>query len=841
MNQQTYLSALAGLLHDIGKFMLRAGEGGTRTWDETAEQDFKYKHALLSSDFAEKFIPDLWRVAVKNPVANHHRPQSRDDLAVTLADRLSAGERDDATPSKPGEQAYQQLLSIFCSVQADGITSPQELYLPLTVLKMERSTLFPAHTWPERQVKDAYQGLWEELQQAAAQLRNAHDDDGDLPAFLETMLLLLQRYLWCSPSAYWRTRPDVSLYDHCRMTAALAAVFASSELDEARLKVLIDQREISDELALLVGGDISGIQDFIYTISSRGAASALRGRSFYLQLLTEAIIRYILNEFELPITNLIYAGGGKFYILARPSDAARIPAIQQHISRILLQHHRGELYVALAEKSLTGRDFYQGRISEAWAELDNRLQGVKLKRFSELDAEDLRWLFEAHGDGGNEDRQCQVCGQEHIDAKADDNVRKCPPCLSYETLGEKLRSARFLLLQSIESASVDIKASPGNWQQSLAAFGLHADVSAQEDELVKRGERVCVVLALKDDALDGLYPQAKKAVGRRFLVNVTPTLNADEWRSAQNEGLSDLPRVGSTKPFHIMEWQSQGVKRLGVLRMDVDNLGGLFAEGLAGKATLSRVASLSFAVSLFFDGWVEQLAVQQESSPEGWDERLYSIYSGGDDLFFVGAWDAIAEFARRVRADLTPYAAFHPGIHASAGITLVGGKYPLYQAAGDAGTAEARAKAFHTDSRAKDAICFLNQVQPWSLFGLKECDEHEESVHGLMHLLVGMLDDRDGQRKAAPKSLLRNMSLLYAEYAEAEEKRRKAGKDVNRTGQPQPLWGPWMWRGFYMLRRMGKRTGISEIDHLADKLHDDEFRNMDWIGLAARWAELYSR
>ncbi|MDW8101235.1 MAG: hypothetical protein RML36_17335, partial [Anaerolineae bacterium] len=57
-----------------------------------------------------------------------------------------------------------------------------------------------------------------------------------------------------------------------------------------------------------------------------------------------------------------------------------------------------------------------------------------------------------------------------------------------------------------------------------------------------------------------------------------------------------------------MEVQSKGIQRLGVLRMDVDNLGKLFAEGFGENATLSRVAALSFAISLFFEGWVEVLA-----------------------------------------------------------------------------------------------------------------------------------------------------------------------------------------------------------------------------------------
>ena len=70
--------------------------------------------------------------------------------------------------------------------------------------------------------------------------------------------------------------------------------------------------------------------------------------------------------------------------------------------------------------------------------------------------------------------------------------------------------------------------------------------------------------------------------------------------------------------------------------MDVDNLGNIFADGLGKAATLSRVAALSFAISMYFEGWVGQIAEEMnvETHPERGD-TLYSIYSGGDDLFQV--------------------------------------------------------------------------------------------------------------------------------------------------------------------------------------------------------------
>ena len=848
-SERSHLFALAGLLHDIGKFALRAGEGATRTWDAEGKRDYRYKHALLTADFVERVVPAPWKTEVKLLAGNHHRPQREDDWIVTLADHLSAGERADAIDDEESRTVHpQQLLSIFSSVSAEDQRA-KDAYLPLSELRLEEKALFPGNPLPTSdKVWQAYRGLWDSFTEKAAKLRDAHAGSGNLPVYVENLLLLCQSALWCVPSAYYRSRPDISLYDHSRMTAALAALLGDGDMDAALIRRLADKPDNSAEkTALLVGGDLSGVQDFLYTITARGAASALRGRSFYLQLVTEAAARYLLRRLDLPVTNLIYSGGGNFYLLARRTDGERLLAAQQEISRLLLQHHRGELYLAVAQEPLHARDFFDGGIGDAWRRLTERFQQAKRRRFSELPSE-LAWLFAPKGDGGNQDGQCMVCGAEHpqtqrdpdaVTADAPQGVRKCLACFSYEALGDQLRSARYLTLTQIEPAPADLAAPPGAWADVLAGLGMEAALSDVYKPESLPPDSPSVMLALSDAALDVLQPAANCAVGRRLLVNVTPILTAgDINRLRYKVSAEDLPRAGKVKPFGALAAESKGIERLGVLRMDVDDLGRLFGEGLNKRATLSRVASLSFAVSLYFEGWVGELAAKRNG--EGPD-KLYSIYSGGDDLFFVGAWDEIVELAREVRADLTRYAAHHPGIHASAGIALAGGKYPLYQAAHDAGRAEDAAKSlvwWEGDvERRKNAVCFLGKALPWPRFGLDACEGHMHSAHGLVHLLTAQTAGSDGEGNGAGNALIRRLSSLYTQYAAEEEARRKAGRDVNWSGRPQALWGPWMWRAVYTLSRLKHPDAPS----LRQQLQEDEFRSMEWIGLAARWAELMVR
>ncbi|MEW6716443.1 MAG: type III-A CRISPR-associated protein Cas10/Csm1 [Chloroflexota bacterium] len=866
MEGKVLFAAIAGMLHDVGKFALRAGVEISREWDDGAKRDYKHKHALHTWDFIEAFLPTKIKEKVKTPASSHHRPASREDYVIALADRLSAGERaDDLEDDRKVHP--RQLLSIFSILQADGITPSKDnwKYWPLQALSLDEKTkstdFFPAKALSDDSVWKAYEKMWEIFREQAGVLKKAHESGGDIETYLETLLSLMQQYTWCIPSAYYQSRPDISLFDHSRMTAALAAILTDSQLSENEIKTLAENPEKSvKRVALLVGGDISGVQDFIYTITSRGATSALRGRSFYLQLLTEVVARYILSWVGLPITNLIYAGGGNFYLLARPSDLNELPKIQQAISRILYKHHQGDLYVAIAGLPLQANDFVKvenGKhvLSKKWDDLIKELQVVKQHRFAELPESDLEVLFAPQGHGGNEDIECKVCGREHPGTKVWDKppegqegVKKCPPCHRYEEeLGKDLREANYLVWDYLKRTDppkkLDAKFDTQGWRQALNDFGFDVHLLKTLTRLAQAENRR-IILALTDGALEVLTPNVSTAVGRRFLVNVTPLVIKNDVKEF-TERLDEEIKSGDIKPFDLLQLQSRGIKRLGVLRMDVDDLGKLFAEGLGSNATLSRIASLSFAVSLYFEGWVGVLA-EKRNKKNG--DRLYSIYSGGDDLFFVGSWDEIVELAREIRADLTEYAAGHPGIHASAGIVLVGGKYPLAQAAEDAAEAEIKAKrhewwdASANKTRKKDVISFLGQPIHWQRFGLNACDQGEfENAHALMHFLVKVVQQDEGNH-----SLLRLLIRLYQRYQEADEKRRVHGFDQNRSGQSQPLWGPWNWLVFYNLHRMARREE-RENKELSQKLRElaDILRNdilmMEWLGLAARWAEIFTR
>ncbi len=797
MREETITAAVAGLLHDLGKFAQRAGISPSQTWDAEAQLDYRYKHAILSGEIAENLLGRDWAEALQ-AITYHHRPEhpaaGRMARVVALADRLSSGERVPSDEAQP-----QRLLSIFGRLFSDSGEPPSEAqYLPLRPLRVDRETLFAEQSAELVDSHDQYEALWSRF---TASLALSATDHGE--GIISVLLQQLQRYTWAIPSAAWRSIPDVSLYDHSRMTAALSTCLET--LDDATNRQMLEHPDRHAEtVAVLVGGDVSGIQEFLYTITPRGATPALRGRSFYLQLLTEAVADYVLRELGLPACNLIYVGGGHFYLLAPPGADRGLLPIQRAVSRILLRHHGGDLYLALAAQPLAAADFFGGNLSTAWERMEGGLRTVKDRRFSELQEEMYALLFQPDRDEGNRERECQVCHREHADTSIHDGWAKCPMCLSFESLGDDLRHAQYLQIESVEPDARDLDAA-GRASDVLAALGRRVTLHNTLPPDARHPRPGITYYALTDDALD----QAERATGRAFprklFVSVTPEADG---RVASHD---ELARA------------SRGIDRLGILRMDVDDLGHVFREGLGRDASLSRIATLSMAMSLFFEGYVETLAGKMNGK-DGQD-RVYSIYSGGDDLFFVGAWDAMVDLARQVSSEFAAYTGRHDRIHISGGLVLVDGHYPLYRAAEEARTAEEAAK----QSPGKDSFTFLGKTVKWDTF---------DRVAELATNLSDMVSSA-----SAPRSLLRLLIRAEADYDAVMTQSTQEAARYAADGAAQGYYGPWIPRLEYALKRMAERhKGIAtELEDLSRGLREDRYRSISWIGLAARWAELLNR
>jgi len=777
-------ATLAGLLHDIGKFAQRSGQyAGTHA--EIGAQ-------LATSGGWRVWLPSFAWDDVTDAIGDHHArgepPTKRITKIIRVADRLTAGER--LRETLPGaEPAETALVPILSQVALRGPRGPDVYGFALSPLNLERSVFFPSSAPAVN--RDSYARHWSEFEKELAQLSRSGAIDSDVR--LTALTALLRKYLWCVPSATplesedELTRPDVSLYDHIKVTAALAACLEVGLRDD-ELDALYEQgTRWQQPVALLVRGDLSWIQSFIYRITRPEAtaeyehvAKRLRGRSFYVSLLGDVVAEFFLRQLGLPAANLLFAGGGRFDLLA-PAGAKTEEAVQSARGALedwLLQQFTGDLGLQIALAEVRPADL--GNMEPVYDALDARLQESK-----QLKGEWYLFQEEFHVSPRDEYHACRVCHTTPLPAPG-----ICHLCAEQAELGRVLPHASHLVF-----AQGDPGHAPGLWLRDFQQpFGVQVGILAQSEidealQVLARGSVAATFYRLND--ADFLPANAPKGLGYafRFLANAAPIA-----RQRITSGDAGPVETGDVLHFEAIASLSSGSDLVGVLKADVDRLGQIMGEGLSDqdrglRPTISRISSLSSTVEMFFAGWINELcdtvaetwAAAEASTSEGSrgvlrrreaDGAFYVMYSGGDDLLIVGPWDAILLLAERLRADWSDYGCQNPNITLSAGVVLVKPRYPVQRFAGQVNEALEAAK-----SGGRDRISVFGQVVPWT--------GDQMGYGALLDLGRDLVDDVRAGR--VPRTLVYDLGRL-----------ERQSRSVSGKGYPKPMWTP---RLYYTLAR----------------------------------------
>lgn len=766
MNQKDILN-LAALLHDLGKFRQRA----TERFKPHQEHSFEF----VSEDFAGFFAE--CGDEFKNSILNHHGDgENLLEKQVILADRLSASEH-----KTEGTAQEDFTDSALVSVLSRLKCAEKDRHYKLTALNFDQVTVIPEDSVTVNH--EAYKNLWEEFK---ASLQKVIKGKPYTPAHYQSIVALLRKYTSRIPSGQNEDNPDsdISLYDHLRTTAAIAACIEQEFCEQEVDNQLSKEKDMQKDLCSLIKGDISGIQNFLYHVQSDGASNQLRGRSFYLQLLTEAIAQWVLRQFDLPVTNLLLCSGGHFYILAPYTNAKqKLDEIRKTISDNLWKLHRGDISCIVTGVPVNVADFEENNFNDKWREVSEKVQKLKQKKWSEMGSDSMfHSLFTPE-----ESRWVDETEEEKNDP------------WKFGILGQDSRYADYLFTFQIPP-KLDVPEKP-IWRDTIKAFGMNIDFCPEKQNAPKvpdATEHVCVYTLGNTDFLEGTekyhWGDVPTSYDFRTFRSVTAQENSEK-----------------TADYDYLAEASDGVKWLGALRMDVDNLGAVFTEKL-DNATISRLGTLSEAMRLFFEGYVPQLCRdynnKQRKNKKG--EILELIYAGGDDLFLVGGWSALPDIAEQIR---TEFRQFVTGDHVtlSGGIAIEHKKFPLYQFAARSGDAETAAKGI--DDK-KNAITFLQQPMKWEDFA-KTREWHKK----FMDVLTG--------QDQLPRDILMRLRQIYSEK-ELKEYR-------------------WAWRSIYYFHRMQERYKYDEqkafLNKLKQKLNHEEssqFRE-ELIHVITRWTALRIR
>lgn len=696
------INYLGALLHDIGKLIWRSQE-------IKAEED----HELLGSQFIREYIGKV--ECLKADIDEIIKAANRQLGKIWKADVIAAEERENSEDKAP----RRYLEAVTNRVEFEGNLNKGKsdfywYYLP-NILSLDKENNFPKNynnTLNNFQLNEnKYINYHKNLLNSFIREIDLLKDETEFRSFVSTFYYLLEKYTSRVLSAGYLSHPDISLFDHSRITAALSLCFEEGDANKE---------------CLLIKGDIAGIQNYIYNEirEMSDIAKRLRGRSFTIQILTEVISILFIEQLNLFDANLIYNGGGHFLIVAPNNSQTNdiIQKLENKVNNLLLYEYAGRLSLILEKVECSGKEFIND-FRNIYLRLDNKLtQKKKIKYKASLDK-----LFE-YSKEAKEFR------------KKEEEIKKIE-----KNIGAIIPKAEYIVFSKAQIAKRE-----ASKFESVFFTGLDYHVYLCKDEkdveeiLSYAGDKqqTKIIAINQTDFLKNLNRHIHRNVtkGFKFIGNNLPLGKYDQPLSFED----------------LAEQYSKNYPLLGIMRMDVDNLGAVFSFGLKEinerekKYTPSRVANLSRELNWFFTGYINELAKEFD---------IYIAYSGGDDVFVVGNWYQTIKFANKLRKELNEFVCGNKHLSASAGIIFTKPNFPISQSALLAEEQEKLAKSTYPKLE-KNKVGILDIKLTW-----EEFDEFIEYADELIEFL-----ESDISKKIIPRSFLYNLYSLTTNIFDSKGK-----------------------------------------------------------------------
>lgn len=877
---------LAALLHDIGKFWQRADDDLKKineVYDlidyicpKNVKNKFGYLHVLwtaqfLNEIFDKNILGENTGKSNNNSLLSlaiyHHYPYSELQALISLADSWSAlADRleeveNDTEITKWINLKYNQTPLVFPFYLVSNINNEDEKKYEyvFNLNPMDSTNLFAVdlNNW-----KNNYFTLWDKFYKEIKDVIKIYNNKDSIRPLSETIYFILKKYTWCIPSATNEIVPVTPLFDHLKTTAAFADClyeyyqnfpnsFEFINTPKGR-KVKIAENSFP---VLFVGGDISGIQSYIYDIHRNNAAKSLKGRSFYVQILADTIIQKIINHKNIKAhaANVLYSAGGKFYIFLpnTPKINNALNELHNEIEEYLWNQQKGkiayiqqsiEFRINLKNKKSEAFEISNGQkvgIADLWKTIAEKLEENKYKKFASIIEKNVNF-FEPFGAGGDIEI-CSVTGEEisknniqYLDS--DKNLPVLKTISEQVKLGDVLKDADFLIIYFDELDR--------NYFSNRAKLNIKITSDANiylfdKQEIIKNDEDVRTITSADDTFIycinDTNFIQIKgncTAYGYKFYAgNIqAKTINNERFRT-----FTELTYYDFVTKFSNDDDKLDPAKHtyLAILRMDIDSLGNLFANRIKDDfSTFAIYSSISFMLDWFFSGYLNNIR-----NTNDFKDYVNIIYAGGDDLFVLGRWDKIINFAEIVRNKFKEFVK-RDDITISGGITIVSPKFPISKAAKLAGEAEEKAKNKFSENNKID----LNRKIPKnaiSLFDIPLQWKDFEVAKSIKEDLVKHIKNKD-----LSKGFIQKLLQFYFMKKRSELKNES----------PRYIWNAIYTISRYIERYKDKDGNIkpkySELvtflvgqstvqNSLLEKLLEPA--NYDVIAVAARWAELELR
>ena len=584
----------------------------------------------------------------------------------------------------------------------------------------------------------------------------------------EKLAIVLEACCSYFPSSSYVDTPDISYYDHVKLTAAISACFylydKENNIQNFKEEYFSDI-DRNKKKFLLVSGEFSGIQNFIYTISSKMAMKSLRGRSFYLELFAEHIIDEILSTLELSRINLLYSGGSHFYLLLPNTEKTKkiLDIYKEKINNFILERMGTTIYFEMVYTETSAEELGNGltkeiktenKVGELFRKTSSKVSKAKLSRYS---LEQLKELFNENSSLNkiySYTKECTICKKAEDEKILENNARDfgdeagielCDSCKGYINLGRDISK-----LYHTNDEFIIEKKSENIEEGVVFPKYLEGYVSI----LINNKSYI-----LKNmDKIHRYYAINSNYTGDKLCRNI--------W--VGNYNITENGKENLIE-FKELVKKSKGIERLAVFRADVDNLGTLFQSGFENKdskepyknVTLSKSVVLSRYLSDFFKRKINLILEKKDAAKDNNElfkkycdiicknnsspRDIVIVYSGGDDVFAIGTWNDIIEFSIDLRTAFKEFT--NDKITLSAGIGFFSENYPIHQMAEKTGNLESLAKANKDFSGKiiKNSVALfgeidekLNHIYTWDIFIDKVLGEKYKFIKSII-----ILDEED--------------------------------------------------------------------------------------------------
>lgn len=634
--------AFAALVHELEQFSARAGL--------PPGNSFKHLEDRIPREFAQ-FLANS-RTEFFNQI-------------VRRAGEIAQGMDLDGAAAMSGTSNGLRLRSLFEQIRLPDADNkrraPAQSQFVYDLKPFSPGALFPVSQstlQSDEQSTEEYHRLWQGFLSDLKAIPTSHQNNPAL--WLDHFESLWLTYTWGIPLS--EQKSDVSLYDYSKVAAAAAAALwrwhqEFGRKDAQALEALTNGTDQDEEKLLIIQGDFYGIQDFIFAPGSqtnKKSAKLLRGRSFYVSLVTELAALRLVEELGLPSTNIVLNAAGKFLILAQNTDQAKtaIEGVRRDVEAWFEKNTFAITGLGIVYQTAKCSDFSNNgeRYHNLVGRLFKQMDILKLHR-SRLYARKSSVLEVDYPQGPSPYDERLPNGAPIID--------------DFLSIGDKLtKEYRFMIFKDSKGLPEDLE------HCKLPIFGFTVAIAEARNASGLSIDQLsrCWDFSLPENLSDTLF----HGYARRNINGFVPRFKSREEMYLPKYDGADTEGIGSEliKSFGHLAREERtdemvGKVALATVKGDVDNLGRIFQDGLVdpelGKySSFAKTAAVSRQLNFFFAVYLPDLCRKHS---------MYTVFAGGDDFFLIGSWHKAQEMSRDLEEAFVKYVR-NPEIHFSVGIAV---------------------------------------------------------------------------------------------------------------------------------------------------------------------------